>query len=100
MSYSVHVIINETRTEGVLVKSVPCMECGRSISAKPIRINEKPVLHSIQFGKCATCLAEHFVINGRTKADCIALKPVLADFKKTLQARDVPMFGSSFDDKF
>lgn len=102
MSHPVHVIINETQTPFVLVRSFPCMECGRSISAKTKanRIHEKPVLHGIQFGKCPSCLTEHFVINGRTKADCIALEPVLADFKETLQPRTLPMFGSSFDDEF
>ncbi len=102
MSHPVHVIINETRTKFVLVKSFPCMECGRSISAKTKanRIHEKPVLHGIQFGKCPSCLAEHFVINGRSKSDCIALEPVLTDFQEALQARDLPMFGSSFDDRF
>lgn len=100
MNRPVHAIINETQTKAVLVKSFPCMECGRSISAKAIRIEEKPVLHAIQFGKCPSCSAEHFVINGRTKADCIALETVLADLQKTLQARALPMFGSSFDDGF
>lgn len=102
MSHPVHVIINETKTKFVLVKSFPCMECGRSISAKTKanRINEKPVLHGVQFGKCPSCLAEHFVINGRTKDDCIALEPVLADFQEALQARQIQMSGSSFDSGF
>jgi hypothetical protein len=89
MSYPVHVIINETQTKSVLVKSFPCMECGCSISAKTVRINEKPVLHSIQSGKCPSCSAEHFVINGRDKADCIALEPVLVDFQNVLKARKI-----------
>lgn len=99
MTDALHVIINETQSKFVLVKSFPCMECGRSIrpKAKANRIQEKPVLHGIQFGKCPSCLAEYFVINGRTKADCIALEPVLAEFQESLQARQVQMSGSSFD---
>lgn len=83
MNNPIHIVINETKTKFVLVKSFPCWECSRPIrpKEKENRIIVKPIMHGIQFGKCPSCQAQHFVINGRTKEDCIALEPVLERFR-------------------
>lgn len=95
----VHVFINETKTKFLHVKSFPCADCGYLVRPKlrDNQIHSNPVFHGLQIGKCLNCRALHFVINGRTKEDCIALEPVLNKFLETLSARKFPVFGSSFD---
>lgn len=89
MGISIHVILNETYTRYALVKSFPCAECSRKVTPKP-KFNEVfdvPVLHGLQYGKCAFCQSQHFIISARTEADCLVLKPMLPAFIESMGIR-------------
>ena len=83
-----HVFINLTCGNIVILKSIPCVTCGASIRPKSSynQLETTPVLYGLQFAKCPICSAEHFVINARTKADCITLAPALLALIDELRA--------------
>lgn len=85
---AVHVFINETRNENVLIPQWPCAECGALVIADTARneIVEVPVKHGLQYGSCPRCGAAHFIASARTKADCVALEPIVAELRRALGA--------------
>lgn len=79
---SIHFFINQNDTGHLLLKRIPCAECGFSMRpSKGESVLDKPVPHAIQTATCPRCGAEHFVASAATKADCVALEPVLAKMK-------------------
>ena len=85
MDGGLHLFINETSMESVILPHFPCAECGSTITPDPSK-NEVllvPVRHGFQFGDCQNCSAAHLVISASTKADCVALEPVVAEMKRS-----------------
>lgn len=81
----VHVFINQNDTGFLLLKRIPCAECGFSMRpAKGSSVLNVPVPHALQTATCPQCRAQHIVISAATKADCVALEPMLAFLKKSI----------------
>lgn len=84
----VHVIINETKSSKIVLDQFPCAECGKPVtpSAEQTTVYENPVKHAVQFGDCTHCGAQHLVASTETKANCIALEPVVKKLTKSINA--------------
>lgn len=82
----VHVFINETKSDAVLISQWPCAECGNAVTPDSTqnKVLGTPVQHGLQFGKCSKCGAAHFIASARTKEDCVQLEPVVAELRRTL----------------
>lgn len=95
-----HFLINCTEGKGLVVPHFPCAACGRKVrhAASFMRIIERPVMHSLQAGKCPGCGAQHFVLSARSKPDCVILEPYLRDLIENMKNQP-QMHGSSFDDE-
>lgn len=81
----VHVIINETKTSKIVLDQFPCAECGKPVipGAEQTTNYEKPVKHALQFGDCTHCGTQHLVASAVTKADCVALEPIVKKLIKS-----------------
>lgn len=85
---AIHVFINETRSDDVLISRWPCAECGKTVSPDPDRneVLEAPVSHGLQYGACPHCGTSHLIVSARTKADCVKLEPVVDELRRSLGA--------------
>jgi hypothetical protein len=81
-----HVIINETKTSKIVLDQFPCAECEEPVfpGAEQSTVFDQPVKHSLQFGDCTHCGTKHLVASAETKADCIALEPVVKKITKSI----------------
>lgn len=82
----IHFFINHNETGFLLLKKIPCADCDFLIRPdQKSRASDKPVPHAFQTATCPQCGSSHIVISAATKEDCIALEPVMAQFKKSVK---------------
>lgn len=91
MTFRQHLFINNTFGGALILQRFPCADCGASIKpdVKQNQIYERPVLHSIQGGKCHECGAVYLVFNARTVPECVALEPLLDEIAKRFKQEDL-----------
>ena len=85
----VHIIINNTQGDAVLVNSFPCYECGTKTRTKTSQntVNDKPFIHGLQFGKCPQCSAFHMIASARSTSECDDLIPIVQSFAESLKGQ-------------
>lgn len=54
-----------------------CPACGSKVRINPKsrRVQDNPVTHSFQVGKCVSCGDDCVVVSAKTNAECVALEP-------------------------
>lgn len=81
-----HVFINHNDSGFLLLRRIPCAECGYQIRpiAERNAVLTNPVLHAMQYGICPRCSAQHAVVSAKTKEHCRALEPILARVREVV----------------